>query len=375
MKKLCVVTLVLMMWFTLPCSATTDLDAVYEEQLESSGANDLFNALPDQTKEWLYTLGITDLNENAVDSLTLDTALQGIWDLFVDTAKTPMAAGAVMIGAILLCALIEGAKETVGTKSPLFGMVGVLACSSAVIAPLVACLERVTEAAQSTGVFVSSFVPVYAGILATSGQWASAATFQTVLLAASDGMVYALSTWILPLSVTAFVLGLVGSMTDGRLQLHRIGAFLQKNTAWVLGGLMTLFIGFLSLQNLTAAASDTLTDRMVKFSVSSFVPVVGGSLSEAVGTVKGCLGLLKGTVGAFGVLADVMIVLPPFLECVWWRIWLGIADMTADMFGISAVGSVLKVGGSLIKTMMAVLGCLALLTVLSITVVSRAGGG
>ena len=280
-----------------------------------------------------------------------------------------------MLGAILLCAVIGGMKETVGGQSAVFGTVGVLACASAVVSPLVSCLGRVTEAAESADVFVTAFVPVYAGVLATSGQWASAATFQTVLLIASKGMSYVLTAWIVPLLVTAFALGLVGSVTDGRLQLHRIGEFLQKNTAWVLGALMTLFIGFLSLQNLTAAATDTLTNRMIKFSVASFIPVVGGSLSEAVGTVKGCLGLLKGTVGAFGVLADALIVLPPLLECVWWQLWLGAAQMAADLFGISSVSGILKVGGNLMKTLIAVLACMALLMILSITVVGKVGGG
>lgn len=375
MKK--IVTFCLLLWlFAMPCAAKTETEELYLQQLESSGANDLWNTLPEQTKQRLLELGVTDLEDLGTIVPNTETALSYLWGMLTETAATPMAASAVVIGIVLLCALIDGMKETVGGEhASLFGSVGVLACSAAVITPMLSCLKRVVDAAESADVFITSFVPVYAGVLATSGQWATAASFQSVLLLTAKGMSYLLSNMIVPLLMVAFALGLIGSVSDGRLQLHTVGSFLQKNTAWILGALMTVFIGFLSLQNLTAAATDSFSGRMIRFSVASFVPIVGGSLSEAIGTVKGCLGLLKGTVGAFGVVADVLIVLPPLLECVWWQIWLSIAQMIADLFGIASVGTILKVGGGLMKTLIAVLACLALLMVLAVTVVSGSGGG
>ncbi len=376
MKKVWLLLGLLAMLLVLPCAAKTDADELYTQQLEASGAEDLFDKLPDTTKDWLYSMGVTDLSEHSTATIDVESMVQSLWNMLSQTATSPMAAGSVMIGVILLCAWIEGLRETAdGSQAALFGTVGVLTCSATVVSPIVGCLDRVVQASDSASVFMTSFVPVYAGVLATSGQWSAAASFQTVLLLASEGLSYLLSRVIIPFLIVSFALGMVGAVSESRLQLHAISEFLQKNTTWILGALMTLFIGFLSMQNLTAAATDSLSNKMLSFSISSFVPVVGGALSEAVGTVKGCLGLLKGTIGAFGVLADVLIVLPVFLECVWWQIWLCVAKMVADMFGISSVGTVLKVSGHLIKTLMAVLACFALLMVLAITVVSKTGGG
>lgn len=369
LKKISVSVALLFSLLVIPCSAQSDMQELYDQQWESSGAQTLTESLPEQTREWLNEFG-----GEGGQLPNAETVASGIWSLFVDTSKTPLATGVVLVGSVLLCALVNGMGDTVGASSPLFGTVGVLVSCTTVVTPLVACVGRVLSAIESADVFTASFVPVYAGVLATSGNVASAATFQSAVLLASNGMATALTVWIVPLSIAVFALGLIGAVTDGQLQLHRIGSFWQKSVVWILGVLMTLFVGLLSMQQLTSVATDTLGDRMLKFSIAGFIPMVGGSLSETVGTVKGCLGVLKGTVGAFGVLADVAIVLPPLLECVWWQIWLGCARAVADLFGVTSVSAVLKACGDLLKTLIAVLACLALLIVLSVTVVSKGGG-
>ena len=55
---------------------------------------------------------------------------------------------------------------------------------------------------------------------------------------------------------------------------------------------------------------DVTTNRTLRFVVSSFVPVVGSALGEALSTVQGCIKVLKGGVGAFGVLAVVLCSCP-----------------------------------------------------------------
>lgn len=372
MKKM-IIMLILSCLLTIPCAAAEQQD-IYEEQLEASGVEELTDTLPPETQALLEKLGVTDFAEHGALSMTMEDWLPYLWDMIGSSSSGPVAAGAVIIGVILLCALMDGFRHTADPASgTLFSAVSVLACCAALIVPLIGCVERVMDAADSTSVFMTSFTPVYAGILATSGQGTAAFSFQSVLFVVTELVSYLVSHVILPLLIIAFAMGLVGSVGDG-LRLDRVSGFIQKNTTWLLGGMMTVFIGFLSMQNLAAGAADTLGNRMLRFSVASFVPVVGGALGEAVGTVKGCLGLLKGTVGTFGIVADALIVLPVLFECVWWLLILGFGQMAADVFGISGVSRVLNLGVGLIKTLIAVLACFSLFMILAITIVSKAGG-
>ena len=123
-----------------------------------------------------------------------------------------------------------------------------------------------------------------------------------------------------------------------------------------------------------AVSGDTLSGRVVKFSLSSFVPVVGGVLSEAYNTVVGCSGLLRSTVGAFGVLAVVLVVLPPLLTCVCWNVGLHLAGGTAALFGLTSLDTLCRTAAGAVKVLIALLAVFALVMILSVSVVASLGG-
>jgi stage III sporulation protein AE len=130
----------------------------------------------------------------------------------------------------------------------------------------------------------------------------------------------------------------------------------------------------LSLQNLAGSAADTLGNRVLRFSVASFVPIVGGSLSEAFSTVRSCLGILRSTMGVFGIGACAAIILPPLLTCVVWNICLSLCHMSAEMFELRSLISLLKAAQSVIKCLIGILCAGVLFAIVAVTVVTMASG-
>ena len=159
------------------------------------------------------------------------------------------------------------------------------------------------------------------------------------------------------------------------MKLDAAGGLINKACSWLLGLTTTLFVGLLSLQGLVGAAADSVTGRAIRFSLNSFVPVVGGALSEAFGSVQGCLRLLKSTLGGFGILATALIVLPPLLECAFWSLSLSLCTMMADMFSLSSLSSLFKAAQGVLKTLMGVLAACSLFMIIATTIVTMAGGG
>ena len=76
------------------------------------------------------------------------------------------------------------------------------------------------------------------------------------------------------------------SAINPSLDLGSLAESVKKLVIWVLGIVMTLFTGLLSIQSFAGAAADNLSARAVKFAASSFIPVIGGSVSEAYSAVK-----------------------------------------------------------------------------------------
>lgn len=179
---------------------------------------------------------------------------------------------------------------------------------------------------------------------------------------------------IVPLMTVSLAMGLTGSVSGG-LRLEGVGSWINKTAGWLLAITTSLFVGLLSLQGIVGAAADTLAGRAIKFSISSFVPVVGGALSEAFNAVKGCLSLLKSTLGGFGILTTVLIAAPPILECVLWSLGLSLCNMAAELFGLGPISAVLKTAQSVVKTLIGVMAACALFMIIATTIVTKAGGG
>ena len=377
-RKICRIILVTFLLFfsvTLFAGAETT-EELFDQQLESSGADELWNKLPRETREFFENIGMNGLKFDSITGLKPNSVLNGIGDLLANKSTLPLRAGATIVGIIVLCALMDGIKNTVqeSALTSIYGVICALASSAAVIVPLAGCMKRVCSAVDSTSVFMTSFVPVYAAVLMTGGQGFTAAAYQTVVLFAAEIITYLITTIIVPLMTITLAMGLAGSVSPG-VKLHAVGEFSSKTAGWLLGGATTIFVGLLSLQGIAGSAADTLTNKAIKFSISSFVPVVGGTLSEAFNAIRGCLSVLKSTIGGFGILATALIVIPPLLECIVWSLVLSFCHMASEVFGLQAVSNILKVSLSVVKMMIGVLAACSMFMIIATTIVTKAGMG
>lgn len=115
--------------------------------------------------------------------------------------------------------------------------------------------------------------------------------------------------------------------------------------------------------------------KTAKFVLGNAIPVVGGAISDAVASVQGYLGLLKTTVGAFGVLAGACIFLPALIEQILWLIAVNVCLVVCDIFEIKEISALLKTVNSVIGLTIAVLVSCALILVVSSGIMMSLGGG
>lgn len=359
----------------IPVGAKT-VDELYKEQLQSSGSESLLESVPEETKELLSMLNITSLEKDSLSSVNLPTIWEMLLNLLSLLAPKPLAACGTVFGITVLYAWVDGLRNTLHTEetSTVFAVVCSLASCGAVMFPISECIKNVCSAMDSVSVFMTSFAPIYAGVLLSGGSAVTALSFQSIVLYAAEFLTYFSGNVILPLLTVSLSLGLTGSLTP-EINLGKVGDWVGKVATWLLTLGMFLFAGLLSIQSLTGSAIDRLGDRIMKFSISTFVPVVGSSLSEAFSTIRGCLGLLRSTLGGFGIITSLLIVLPPLLSCFVWQLSLSLCNVGAEMFGLSALSNVLKSAHGVTKCLVGLLAASGVLLVISVTVVTVATGG
>ena len=370
-----VAVLCLCLLLALPAAAQTEGEQLYAEQLEASGATQLTEQLPKDAAALLEQLGGDLLQPSAYTGLSFNTVFHTVGGLFSLQRGAPLQVLGCLLGVVLVSALfrgMEGAAQSPYLQS-VYHSVTVLAAAGGLLTPLLSLVAKVQEAVEQVTVFMAGFVPIYGGILATGGV-ASALSYQTTLLAAAEGLTWLLYSGVFPLLTVSMALGITGCVAEG-FCLDSFSTTIYKGILWVLGLLSTLFSGLLSLQQMVATAGDTLGGRVMKFSLSSFVPVVGGLLSEAYSTVVSCSGLLRSTVGCFGMLATVAIVLPTLCACVLWNLSLHLSAGAAALFGLTSLERLCKTVAGTVRVLIGVLAVLALLMVVSVSVVVFAARG
>lgn len=374
MKKPLLTLALIFLFSGLCCSAETTLDQMYNEQLEASGAERLWDSLPKSTRDLLYNLGIEEFDAGSFTDISPKTAFGSMVKLIKQRAVNPFSAAGVLLGVVLLYAFLEGARQTVREESvsKVFGTVCAIAVCLALIVPISVCIKDVSDAAESVSVLMISFVPVYTGVMAASGQMAGAASYQTVVLLAAEVISLAATYLIVPLMTVSLALGLTGSAAP-EMKLGTAAGFINKCCGWFMGLTATVFAGLLSLKELVGSAVDTMTGRAIKFSLGAFVPVVGSALGEAYNSVRGCLSLLKSTLGAFGILSAALIIIPPLLECVLWILCLSFCAMAAEIFSLDTAAGLFKTAQSVIKTLIGVLVTCSMFMIVATTVVTIAG--
>ena len=355
------------------CAAaeTKDPTALYEEQYGASGADKLRDALPEETRAWLEQWGIDPSDPTSVSGISAGNALEMIKDFLLSGGRKPLTAAAAAAAVILLCALFSGAGSGLSNQEMknAFSYVSTLSVAGVVLPPLISTASGTISAIQGCSVFMLSFVPVYAGILISSGKPLTAAGFQPLLLGAAEVVGQAAAFVLTPLTGIYLSVSMATAVAPG-LKTEGLSEGVRKTATWILTLIMTLFTGLLGIQTAIQGAADGVAMKTSRFLAGSFIPVIGGSVSEALGTVTSCLGLLKSTVGIYAVAALALLLLPILLELCIWRLTLFLLASLCDLLELPAVSSFLKALSGAAALLTAICLCVGLLFIISATVVS-----
>lgn len=350
-------------------------NSYYQEQLQQSGADQLQDKLPDDTKKILQELGISGSDWNSITSITPQNYFQKILSVFTGKVKNPLRVLASVIAIILLCALLEGMKLSFGEKplGGVIGMVGTLCICTIVVQPIVACISDAADVLKASSSFLLACVPVLVAIMAAAGQSVSAGSYHLLMIAAGNVISIFSTTVLVPMMNIFLALSVVSSVSPS-INLNGLCNVLNKAVKWIMGLGMTLFTGLITMHSIVASSLDSTGAKAAKFVVSSFVPVVGNALGEAFNTVTGCVKMLKSGVGAFGLLAGLFIFLPVIAECVLWIITLMLCSGISQIFDLKEITGLLKASSDVVSTILAILLCCMMVLIISTVVMLVIGG-
>lgn len=371
MKRL-VLALMLCLLLPIPCSAASD--GLLEEGLSRFGTEALEREVPEQARRLAEQAGLGGLTFGDMLRLTpgeFYAALKISLGRAVGEARASLFS---IIGAVLLCAALSCLDQKGSAASPVFETVAVLTVTASLSAPVVDCVREASSSIVDASLFMLSYVPLYSTVITASGQPVSAAGYSLSVMAAAQLTGQLAAQVMIPLCGVYLALCLAGGIGKNP-GISSLAAGIKKLVVWSLTLAMTVFVGVLTLQSFMSSAADGVAVKTTKFLVGSFVPVVGGAISDALAAAQGSLRLIKATVGSFGIAVAALTFLPALARVTVLRAVVAVAAAAGETLGVTQLKGILGGFGSVLTVLTAMLMSMGLLMIISTAVMLSAGGG
>lgn len=353
-----------------------NISEIYSKQLEVTGSERLFSALPEETRRSLAQAGITSTDYNELISLNTSSVLSQIIEFLNTGSRTPLCGFAVCMGILLLCSLTEGFHMGLADQrmTSVQNSVGTMCVCTAVIVPLCVTTAKAAEIISGASGFIMLYVPILAGLLISSGKQATAASYYSTMITAGNVVSEAASRLVVPL-MNIFLALSVTSAVSPKLNLGSLCESVYKIAKWVLTLVMSVFVTVMSLQTMVTSSMDNVSKRALRFALGSFVPVVGNVLGEALTTFNGSLEILRSGSGVFVIIASAFIVLPVLLECAVWQFSLFLLSSVSEILGLVQMTGLLKAISKCAGMLTALLLCVLTVFIISTVIILLAGKG
>ena len=342
MKRIAKTAVAALALFLLCCTTCfAEDDGTYSQQFEASGAGELYDSLPEETQGYLERLGFENVDFYEIFSADPRAVIDLLADIVRGKLAAPMKTLAKLMGTVILAALAqsffpadERSKETVNL------VVGCLMIIT-VFASLFSAVKAAVSAVSVCGDFQKTLIPVLAGVVTAAGNPMLALSYQSFALAAANSVTSLSENLVLPLAAMSAAMGCAGSVVPS-LNLTALNDFVRKTSITVLSVSATLFSLLLTVKCTLANSADTLAAKGIKLLIGSFLPVVGGAVSQAYSSILGSVSLIKSAVGVFSVSAALLTVTPVVVELFLWTFSLRLAEVGAQITGQQTAAQILR---------------------------------
>ena len=166
-----------------------------------------------------------------------------------------------------------------------------------------AALDRINQ-------FVLALLPPVFTLLAAAGGLTLSTVCHPLMWGGTAVVINIVKNIVLPLILLAGMIGLVSRLGEG-FSVSRLAETARQGAVVLLGLLVVIFLGLLTMQGVTVAAADGLGLKAAKFLTGNLMPLVGKTVADSLDLAAGCSLLIKNALGVFGALGVILLCVYP----------------------------------------------------------------
>lgn len=367
MKKICAIIILLTLILFGRAPAVSFASDETEERLnEIAGKIDesIKSSTDSDISDKLEEFSISVRNSEGFGNITLSGIITWLTETFLNSLKAPVKMLGRIMAAALLCTIFQNISEQGSSVSDIYNTAGILTVILSVYSCIDTAVAIITSALETLSVFMLSYIPIFASVTASAGHFAAAGSYYGSDLFLCECIAFASKTLLMPLVSVLTAMSVTGAINPD-MRLGRVSFTVKKAVQWILGILTTLFTGLLTIQSTVGTSADSLRSKAVRLTASSFIPFVGGAVSESYSAIKGSIGVIKTGTGAVGVIIIAIIVIPPIIAVIADRAAISLGKLFCEMLGLDRTAALLDELGTVLAIAMSVLIYFSIMFVIS----------
>lgn len=324
------------------------------------------------------------LNSNLFDSLkdTIKDIAQGEQKLTFDDAMRLMTqrvfsalTGVLpivvsIVGISLITSLLNGLTSGF-LSNPTKDLIGFVSYCAIAVIILTRAMSLVNDTAAIVGTikqFMQLVFPILLTIITVVGGANSSAVFQPMMSVLTTSITTFVVQIIMPMVVVVIVFTMISSLSNG-VKLSKLTSFFSSGIKYSLTAVFSLFVTFLTAQGLTGGIIDTVSIKTAKFAMQSYVPIVGGYLSDGFDLMMASFVLIKNSLGLISLFALLIMIASPLVNIIVFSLGLKLASGIIEPIGDSKISKMIFDLSKNVNILLAIILGVAFMFVTTITLI------
>lgn len=267
-----------------------------------------------------------------------------------------------VVGIAILVSILDSFS---GKAKELVHMTGVLSVGALLLGTTNTLIHTAAATVQEISNYGKLLLPVMTAAVAAQGGSVSSAALYTGT-AFFDAVLGTMVSVLLVPMVYLYLALVIGHSSIGESYLKKLKDFLKWLVSWSMKTLLYIFTGYMSISSVITGGADKTALKAAKLTISGMVPVVGGIMSDASETILLGAGVVKNTVGIYGLLAVIAILILPFLRVGILYLLLKGTSALCGVFTAGKINEVVQGFSDAMGFLLAMTGTVSLLFLISI---------
>ena len=340
---------------------------------ETFGINSFIENAKNYTGEFFNDIDISELLNSAIKGNVDNTTIyRKILNLLGNEIQIAIKSLASILAIIVIHSILKSVSESLEDNniSKIIYYVQYIAIATIIMSNFSEIITMVKETSSNLISFMNSLIPILISLMLYTGSITTSSILEPIILFMINFIGNLIQNILIPIILLVVAISIISKISD-KIQVEKIAKFLKSTTVWVLGLVLTIFVGVISLEGTLSSSIDGITSKTAKTIVSSAIPVVGKILGDAVDTVLGCGVILKNAVGFIGVIIIVCICIMPIIKLGILTISYKLVSSISETIADEKIVKLLDQVGDIFKILLAILSSISVMVIIGTTLLIK----